>query len=96
MTTDTAVRVTRIVIQHQSKSSIGFFCLQLISATYGLVIESLNEISYIDHPELRIDEHESTEMPFRYVRDESGNPVMPQVSPRGNFLSCTTLGNESC
>lgn len=38
------------------------------------------KIPYIDHPELRIDEHESTEMPFRYVRSDDGNPVMPKVS----------------
>ena len=41
---------------------------------------ALDEIPFIDHPELKIDEHESTEMPFRYVRDSSGNPVMPKVS----------------
>ncbi|KAL8802684.1 MAG: hypothetical protein Q9182_003642 [Xanthomendoza sp. 2 TL-2023] len=57
MTTDTAVRVTRIVIQGQT---------------------ALNDIPYIDHPEIRIDEHESTEMPFRYVKDAHGKPVMPE------------------
>lgn len=41
---------------------------------------ALDEIPYVDHPELKIDEHESTEMPFRYVKDSSGNPVMPKVS----------------
>ena len=44
-----------------------------------LLVE-LDEILYIDFPELKIDEHESTEMPFRYVRDDEGNPVMPPVS----------------
>ena len=39
----------------------------------------LKDISYIDHPELRIDEHESTEMPFRYMVNSDGTPVMPQV-----------------
>ena len=42
----------------------------------------MEEISYIDFPELKIDEHESTEMPFRYVKDESGSPIMPKVSKR--------------
>lgn len=37
----------------------------------------LDQISYVDHPELRLDEHESTEMPFRYVKDANGLPVMP-------------------
>lgn len=57
MTTDTAVRVTRMIIQGQT---------------------SLNDIPYVDHPEIRIDEHESTEMPFRYVKDAEGKPVMPE------------------
>ena len=39
----------------------------------------LDRISYIDHPELVINKHESTQMPFRYVKDKNGKPVMPQV-----------------
>ncbi|KAL8725998.1 MAG: hypothetical protein Q9166_007000 [cf. Caloplaca sp. 2 TL-2023] len=57
MTTDTAVRVTRMVIQGQT---------------------SLDDIPYVDYPEIRVDEHESTEIPFRYVKDAHGNPVMPE------------------
>ncbi|MCJ1307382.1 hypothetical protein MMC25_001028 [Agyrium rufum] len=57
MTTDTAVRVTRMVIYDQVE---------------------LDKIPYIDHPELRIDEHESTEMPFRYVKNKDGEPIMPE------------------
>ncbi|KAI9832365.1 MAG: hypothetical protein M1838_005644, partial [Thelocarpon superellum] len=57
MTTDTAVRVTRMVVQDQVP---------------------LTRIPYLDDPEIQLDEHERTEMPFRYVRDESGRPVMPQ------------------
>jgi len=57
MTTDTAVRVTRIVVQDKV---------------------TLDGIPWIDHPELRIDEHESTEMPFRYVKDKAGKPIMPE------------------
>lgn len=57
MTTDTAVRVTRTVIQQRVR---------------------LKDIPYTDHPELRIDEHESTEMPFRYMVNSDGSPVMPQ------------------
>lgn len=41
----------------------------------------LKDIPYIDYPEIRIDEHEITEMPFRYVKDADGKPVMPEVSP---------------
>ncbi|KAI7786839.1 DUF431 domain-containing protein [Diaporthe eres] len=57
MTTDTAVRVTRTVIQQQIP---------------------LKDIPYVDHPELKINEHESTEMPFRYVKGEDGQPIMPK------------------
>ncbi|KAI1112986.1 DUF431-domain-containing protein [Nemania sp. NC0429] len=57
MTTDTAVRVTRMVIQEQF---------------------TLNMVPYVDHPDLKINEHESTEMPFRYVKGSDGEPVMPE------------------
>lgn len=56
MTTDTAVRVTRLVILDQ---------------------EPLEAIPYVDFPELKLGQHESTEMPFRYVVDGSGQPIMP-------------------
>jgi len=57
MTTDTAVRVTRIVVQERTP---------------------LDKIPYVDHPEIKIDEHESTEMPFRYVATKNNVPVMPE------------------
>lgn len=37
----------------------------------------LDEIPYVDFPELRFNKYESTEMPFRYVKDEAGQPIMP-------------------
>lgn len=39
----------------------------------------LDKIPYVDFPELKLDEHETTEMPFRYVTDTSGKPIMPEV-----------------
>lgn len=60
MTTDTAVRVTQLVLSEQKK---------------------LSEIDYIDFPELKFSKNESTEMPFRYVRNtKTGKPIMPEVS----------------
>ncbi|KAJ5086366.1 hypothetical protein NUU61_007673 [Penicillium alfredii] len=56
MTTDTAVRVTRMVVQEKVP---------------------LEQIPYVDYPELLINEHERTEMPFRYVTDSTGKPIMP-------------------
>lgn len=56
MTTDTAVRVTRMIVADQVK---------------------LEDIPYVDFPELKLAEHETTEMPFRYVKDAAGRPVMP-------------------
>ncbi|KAJ6440391.1 ATP-dependent RNA helicase DBP5 [Purpureocillium lavendulum] len=56
MTTDTAVRVTRMVVQDRIP---------------------LDKVPHVDFPELKFNEHESTEMPFRYVVDEAGNPIMP-------------------
>ena len=40
----------------------------------------LKDIPYVDYPELQIDVHESTEMPFRYVKNPDGSPCMPEVS----------------
>ncbi|KAH8693078.1 DUF431 domain protein [Talaromyces proteolyticus] len=57
MTTDTAVRVTRMIVQERIP---------------------LDKIPYVDTPELRINEYESTEMPFRYVVDSQGKPIMPE------------------
>ncbi|KAL9073218.1 MAG: hypothetical protein Q9161_003050 [Pseudevernia consocians] len=57
MTTDTAVRVTRTVIQQKVP---------------------LIDIPYVDYPELHIDEHERTGMPFRYVKNADGSPCMPE------------------
>ncbi|KAL6865918.1 hypothetical protein ACO1O0_002017 [Amphichorda felina] len=57
MTTDTAVRVTRMVVQDKIP---------------------LDQVPYLDFPELKFSDHESTEMPFRYVKGEDGEPIMPQ------------------
>jgi ribosome biogenesis SPOUT family RNA methylase Rps3 len=40
----------------------------------------LEEIPYVDYPEILINEHERTEMPFRYVKDAKNEPIMPDVS----------------
>jgi ribosome biogenesis SPOUT family RNA methylase Rps3 len=58
MTTDTAVRVTRMVIEGQVE---------------------LDQIPFVDFPELKLDRHETTQMPFRYVKGSDGKPVMPEV-----------------
>ncbi|KAL1986651.1 hypothetical protein VTN96DRAFT_6029 [Rasamsonia emersonii] len=57
MSTDTAVRVTRMVVQDKVP---------------------LDQIPYIDNPELRINAHESTELPYRYVKNQDGHPIMPE------------------
>lgn len=40
----------------------------------------LDKIPYVTYPELKFSEHESTEMPFKYVTDKDGQPIMPEVS----------------
>ena len=39
----------------------------------------VDKIPYIDHPEIKVSKNESTEMPFRYVKGDDGQPIMPQV-----------------
>lgn len=81
MTTDTAVRVTRLVVQGKSELLRAIprhgVLLWVVANT---VLAPLNEIEYLDHPELKFNEHESTQMPFRYVEGQDGKPVMPEVS----------------
>lgn len=35
------------------------------------------DIKFLDYPEIRFNKYESTEMPFRYVVDEEGTPILP-------------------
>jgi ribosome biogenesis SPOUT family RNA methylase Rps3 len=53
----------------------------------------LKEIPYLDHPELKFNEHESTQMPFRYVKGEDGKPIMPEVSLLGVASDSTILAH---
>lgn len=39
----------------------------------------LEQIPYVDFPEIHINVHERTEMPFRYVTGNDGQPIMPKV-----------------
>ena len=40
----------------------------------------MDKIPYVDHPEIKVSKNESTEMPFRYVINDAGEPIMPPVS----------------
>lgn len=79
MTTDTAVRVTRMVVYDRGRQTTPDPMSINISETLTSSVP-LEEIPYIDHPEIVINEHERTEMPFRYVKDSDGKPIMPKVS----------------
>jgi ribosome biogenesis SPOUT family RNA methylase Rps3 len=37
----------------------------------------LEKIEYVDYPEIIVNKHERTEMPFRYVKGDDGQPIMP-------------------
>ncbi|ODV90237.1 hypothetical protein CANCADRAFT_147932 [Tortispora caseinolytica NRRL Y-17796] len=56
MTTDTAVRVTKLVLEGTP----------------------LDKIPYVTYPEIHINKRETVEMPFRYVADACGKPIMPK------------------
>ncbi|WWC59105.1 uncharacterized protein I303_101653 [Kwoniella dejecticola CBS 10117] len=56
MTTDTAVGVTKIVVEDQI---------------------SLDKIPFTDFPTITFNKYESIEMPFRYVVDDKGEPILP-------------------
>ena len=75
MTTDTAVRVTRMVVEEKGMQNTVYSNRQQLLNVSTVPLE---DIKYLDHPELKINDHESTEMPFRYVKDQNGTPVMPK------------------
>jgi hypothetical protein len=57
----------------------------------------LEKIPYVDYPELRINKNESTEMPFRYVKGENGESIMPEVCSKAENLwwnVLTSKGND--
>lgn len=49
--------------------------------TTQLIIESktkFEDIKFIDYPEFRFNKNEATEMPFRYVLNDQGKPILPE------------------
>lgn len=52
---------------------------------------ALDKVPYVDFPELKFNAHESTQMPFRYVTDKEGSPIMPQVR---NAILCHDREDE--
>lgn len=40
----------------------------------------LEEIPWIDNPEIKVSRIESVEMPFRYVKGKNGEITVPEVS----------------
>lgn len=40
----------------------------------------LEEIPWVDNPEIKVSRIESVEMPFRYVKGENGEITVPEVS----------------
>jgi ribosome biogenesis SPOUT family RNA methylase Rps3 len=41
---------------------------------YAVPIE---DVPFIEYPTIRFNESESVEMPFRYVKNEQGEPILP-------------------
>lgn len=49
--------------------------------TTQLIVERqlpFEEVKFIDYPEFRFSKNEATEMPFRYVLDSEGKPILPE------------------
>lgn len=40
----------------------------------------LNEVPYVDRPNIELAEGESVEMPFKYVKGKDGKAIMPEVT----------------
>ena len=76
LTTDTAARVTRIVVQDKSRSCV-------VDTLNDPIIDiqpvTLAEVPYVDRPSIQVSASESVEMPFKYVKGKDGKPIMPEV-----------------
>jgi hypothetical protein len=48
----------------------------------------VDKIPFVDHPELKINKNESTQMPFRYVKGDDGRPIMPEVRACSHVFTC--------
>ncbi|KAG8965355.1 hypothetical protein FRC03_000655 [Tulasnella sp. 419] len=50
-----------------------------VGVTKKVIVDKtpLNAIPYTDFPTIRFNAKESVEMPFRYIRDEKGEPILP-------------------
>lgn len=49
--------------------------------TTQIIIEkqtSFEDVNFIDYPEFRFNKNEATEMPFRYVLNAAGKPILPE------------------
>ena len=92
MTTDTAVRVTRMIIQRRGEAWIHQRFIHELDRWHEpiAVPVPLAEIKYADNPQIRINKHETTELPFRYMVDDDFMPIMPQVGPPVIVLLRTT------
>jgi ribosome biogenesis SPOUT family RNA methylase Rps3 len=57
----------------------------------------LEEIPWIDNPEIKVSRVESVEMPFRYVKGKNGEITVPEVScesPLALSLALLTMFRE--
>ncbi len=41
-------------------------------------VVAFEDIKFLDYPEIKYNKYESTEMPFRYVTDNEGNPILQE------------------
>lgn len=60
------------------KTKVFFLVYKLLFGSLILSTVALDEIPYIDHPTIIVNRHESHDMPFRYVKNSDGDPVMPE------------------
>ena len=63
-----------------SLSSVRYGTLHRAKTENRNIKERLGDIPFVDFPLLKLSKHESTEMPFRYVKNDGGQPIMPEVS----------------
>jgi hypothetical protein len=76
MTTDTAVNVTvQVVLNSSQFISLGNHILGLYPR---FMIAPLDQIPYVNRPDISFGGGASVEMPFKYIATSSGEPILPK------------------
>ncbi|CAE6387494.1 unnamed protein product [Rhizoctonia solani] len=77
---DRTSELRRLGFPNRHLGSIQMTTDTALGVTKRVVVDKvpLQDIPYVDHPTIRFNAKESVEMPFRYITDSNGEPILPE------------------